>query len=71
MEGCTKHGPDWTCPNGCEQFVAEMERRVHDVKVNGNYSEVRTDSDGSMWIQEFRGHAPFGEPRPFLRPRTR
>lgn len=57
----------WPCPDDCQDFLAELERRIDDVKVNGNFTRVRTGDDGVIMAQKFRNHQPVGEPYPLKR----
>lgn len=52
---------DWPCPADCWHFEQELLRRVHEVKVRGNYVSLETDDDGVMWRQVYRNHRPVGE----------
>lgn len=67
-EFCPVHGDfaseslRWACPDDCPHFLAELERRVIDVKVHGNFTRMTTDDYGRMWLQRFRNHEPVGEP---------
>lgn len=56
----------WSCPLECEHFTAELDRRIHDVQVNGNYTRL-TKIDGVMCKQQFRNHEPLEEPKPWPR----
>ncbi len=55
----------WPCPDTCQHFVDELERRIHDVKVNGNFTRMWTDDDGQRWKQKFRNHTEVEEPQPW------
>lgn len=61
-------GGEWSCPDFCEHFLAELERRVHDVEANGNFFRMSQDDDGSRWLQKFRNHEPVGERTAWMRP---
>lgn len=63
---CPTHGHDqdpadaWDCPDDCPHFIAEIERVVEDIRVNGNY--VRSWSkDGIVFRQRMVNHQPVGE----------
>lgn len=49
------------CPAQCAQVLAEIERNIDDIKVNGNYTRT-TVIDGQFYRQKFRNHQPVGEP---------
>lgn len=64
---CPAHGQpggfrEWACPDDCEHFRAELERRIDDVKVNGNFTRTYTDDSGQRWKQRFRNHRPVDAP---------
>lgn len=52
----------WPCPDDCRHFSAELERRVEDVHVHGNYTRTWTDDNGFRYRQRFRNHQPVEEP---------
>lgn len=56
----------WPCPDYCEFFAAELDRRIHDVSVNGNYWRT-WDEDGVRYMQQYKNHEPVGESKPMLR----
>ncbi len=65
------HHPDqaWPCPDECPDYLAELDRRIEDVKVNGNFTRVSL-VDGFYERQQYRSHQPVGEPtrgRPYRR----
>jgi hypothetical protein len=69
---CPDHGtPEspWPCTEAealtCTYFAAELDRRVHDVSVNGNYVRSWVDGEGRWWKQACRNHLPVGEPQIF------
>jgi hypothetical protein len=67
---CLVHGvldDPWPCPDFCEHFRAELERRIDDVRIGGNFIRLFTDDDGRRMLQKFRNHQPDGEPYPFFR----
>lgn len=81
-EFCPEHGrPDplhaWPCPAAvegdppdaltCHHFAAEIDRRLREVTVDGNYFQTFVGPDGQRMTQQYRGHQPFGEPRPWIR----
>jgi hypothetical protein len=51
----------WPCPDDCLDFLAELERRIEDVRVNGNFIRTWVEN-GVYWKQTFRNHEPVGEP---------
>jgi hypothetical protein len=55
-------GHAWPCPDDCPGFLAELERRIEDVQVHGNFTRTWRDEDGVFYKQEFRNHEPVGEP---------
>lgn len=64
---CPEHAPpnadifnSWPCPDDCHHFIAELERRIDDIKVNGNYVRVWKDDDGAYWREEYANHQPTG-----------
>jgi len=68
MRRCPEHAEPqgdaldaWPCPDDCPDFLAELERRIDDIKLNGNFIRVTT-IDGVQSRQEFRNHHPVGEP---------
>lgn len=77
---CPEHGRDdvlhaWPCPvEGdsldtltCHHFAAEIDRRLREVTVDGNYFKTYVAPDGQRMKQQYRAHEPFGEPRPWGR----
>lgn len=52
----------WACPDDCEHFAEELQRRIDDIRINGNYTSVFTDDAGLTWRQHYRKHLPVGEP---------
>lgn len=51
----------WNCPEDCLEWLDEMERRIKDMEIHGNY--VRTSVvDGVFSRQTFRNHQPIDEP---------
>lgn len=54
----------WPCPDECPEFHAELERRIEDVTVHGNYTRITTINGMSM-RQTFRNHHPVGDPTPW------
>jgi len=66
-------GSEWPCPVACDSdpidvttchhFAAEMDRRIRDVEIGGNYYTLRTDDNGNRVTQEYRNHQPYGEPK--------
>jgi hypothetical protein len=72
LRRCSVHAePDadllgaWSCPDDCPEFLAELERRIEDVKVHGDFTRVFARR-GVLWRQKFRDHKPVGRPRVFL-----
>lgn len=57
----------WACPCGCEHFTAEIDRRIDDIVVHGNFSRIARGEDGLMYRQQFANHEPVGEPVVWLR----
>jgi hypothetical protein len=57
----------WACPPDCLEFLDELERRLEDVKIHGNFTRLHTDDDGVRWKQVYRNHQPVGEPEPWLK----
>jgi hypothetical protein len=48
-------------PEDDPQFLAELERRIEDIKLHGDF--VRTQViDGVIYKQTYRNHQPHGEP---------
>lgn len=67
---CPEHAPDnadifnaWPCPDDCPQFIAELERRINDIQINGNYIRVWRDNNGQHWREEVTEHQPQGPVR--------
>lgn len=56
----------WPCPDDCQEFLAELERQLDDVRIHGNFVRMHTDDDGVRWRQSFRNHQPVGEPEPWM-----
>lgn len=52
----------WPCPDTCPHFQAEIERRIDDIQIAGNYIRTWTDDNGTFWKQTFRNHKPIDEP---------
>lgn len=71
-ERCSVHAPrdsdgldGFPCPDECPEFTAELERRIDEVNVHGNYFRLLDrDGDGPRLVQEYRNHVPLGPPRP-------
>lgn len=66
---CPVHAPPdpdvlnaWCCPDDCEHFHRELQRRINDVKINGNFYRIWSGDDGLRWKQQFRNYQPVGEP---------
>lgn len=53
----------WPCPDDCLDFLAELERRIEDVKVSGNFTRMWRDDNGVFYRQKFRGHEPVEVPQ--------
>ena len=54
----------WACPNDCEHLAAELDHRIRDMTVSGNYYKlVRMGGKGPMIWQEYRGDIAFGRPK--------
>lgn len=69
-EMCPVHGQrdnfrEWSCPDDCEHLARELDRRIDDVKINGNFIRTWTDEDGKRWKRRFSNHVPVEEPRPW------
>lgn len=71
VECCPVHGDigdpmdAWPCPDDCTHFALELERRVENVQVHGNYFKLLGPiGDGAGLMQEYRNHVPVGPPRP-------
>ena len=47
----------WACPDTCLYFLDELERRIDDVRVNGNFVRVRFRRH-RMFKQYYRNHRP-------------
>jgi hypothetical protein len=58
-------GHAWPCPDDCLDFLDELERRVQDVTVHGNFVRMSV-VDGVLYRQHFRDHKPTGEPTPVI-----
>lgn len=64
-------GHEWPCPMAhegdppdaetCPHFVAEIERRIEDIK-GGHYFKYEKTLNGWQ-SQEYRNHQPYGEPK--------
>lgn len=59
----------WPCPDECEHFLAELERRIEDVQIHGNFTRLSTDENGTQWWQTFRNHQPIDEPKAWRTPK--
>lgn len=57
----------WVCPDECQHFLDELERRFTDVTVNGNYVSV-TFRRGVMYRREFSNHKPVSRWMPTSNP---
>lgn len=53
----------WACPDDCQDFLDELERRIEDVKVHGNFTRVLV-KNGLMFLQKFRNHKAIERPQP-------
>jgi hypothetical protein len=53
----------WACPDDCKEFLAELERRIDDVQVHGNFTRMSV-VDGVWYRQTFRNHKSIEQPRP-------
>lgn len=53
----------WNCPDECPDFLAELERRINDIKIQGNFTRMQV-TDGVMYRQRYQNHQPIGEPEP-------
>lgn len=67
---CPEHAPTnadifnaWSCPDDCPHLIAELERRINDITINGNYIQVWRDNNGQYWREEYDGHQPQGAVR--------
>lgn len=56
----------WPCPEDCPELLAELERRIEDVEIHGNFTQVTKGDDGRWLKQTFRNHQAVGEPMPWL-----
>lgn len=77
IDHCPEHGTDeepWPCPIAdeadppedmtCTHFADELQRRLHDVTVNGNFFRtLPRQPDAKFVVQEYRNHQPYGGPR--------
>ena len=53
----------WSCPDDCRDFLAELERRIDDVQIHGNFTRM-SKVDGVWQRQTFRNHQPIHDPIP-------
>lgn len=53
----------WPCPDDCEHFHAELELRIEDMKVYGNFTRIMV-KNGVMFMQKFRNHKAVERPQP-------
>lgn len=55
----------WACPDECDQFLAEIDRRIGAVQ-DGHYFRVitRRHKKRVFMLQEYRNHKPVGKPKP-------
>lgn len=52
----------WPCPDECPDFLAELEHRIEDVQVHGNFVRTWRADDGTFYKQHYRDHQPVAEP---------
>lgn len=77
IDSCPVHAPaaptmldSWACPDDCAHFHAELERRMDEVFVKGNfYRLTKRRIGGRMAVQFYRGGIAVALPRPMGPPR--
>lgn len=50
----------WSCPDDCQDWLAELERRIDEVTVMGNFVRVKFRM-GVMFRLRYENHKPVGK----------